>query len=89
VRPPRSAADEPAGRFADFLSDPWALLVYLLIFGEGFLCWGAVYYLGSFARRRHGLDQLAIGGLSRPHDIAGLDAPIDQEGEVALDRLQG
>jgi len=60
-RPPRSAADEPAGRFADFLSDPWALLVYLLIFGEGFLCWGAVYYLGNFARRRHGLDQLQIG----------------------------
>jgi beta-glucosidase-like glycosyl hydrolase len=60
-RPPRSVADEPAGRFADFLSDRWALLVYLLIFGEGFLCWGAVYYLGNFARRRHGLDQLQIG----------------------------
>ena len=61
-RPPRNAAaEEPAGRFVDFLSDPWALLIYLLIFGEGFLCWGAVYYLGNFARRRHAFDQLQIG----------------------------
>jgi predicted MFS family arabinose efflux permease len=61
-RPPRgAAAEQRAGRFVDFLSDPWALLVYLLIFSEGFLCWGAVYYLGNFARRRHALDQLQIG----------------------------
>ena len=45
----------------DFLTDPRALLVYVLIFAEGFLCWGAVTYLGAFARRRHGLDQLQIG----------------------------
>src|SRR3979411_67945 len=61
-RPPRrAAADEPARRVVDFLSAPWALLVYLLIFGEGCLGGGAVYYLGNFASRRHAFDQLQIG----------------------------
>jgi len=48
-------------RYMDLLTDPRALLVYVLIFAEGFLCWGAVTYLGAFAHRRHGLDQLQIG----------------------------
>jgi MFS transporter, YNFM family, putative membrane transport protein len=61
-RPPRRAgSDEWAAGYLDFLVDPRALLIYTLIFAEGFLCWGAVTYLGAFARRRHGLDQLQIG----------------------------
>jgi predicted MFS family arabinose efflux permease len=61
-RPPRGAgARERVVRYMDFLTDPRALLVYVLIFAEGFLCWGAVTYLGAFAQRRHGLDQLQIG----------------------------
>ncbi len=61
-RPPRRAgAGERVVRYADFLTDPRALLVYVLVFVEGFFCWGAVTYLGDFAHRRHGLDQLQIG----------------------------
>jgi MFS transporter, YNFM family, putative membrane transport protein len=61
-RPPRGAgAGERVVRYMDFLTDPRALLVYVLIFAEGFLCWGAVTYLGAFAQRRLGLDQLQIG----------------------------
>jgi len=61
-RPPRGAgAGERVVRYMDFLADPRALLVYVLVFVEGFLCWGAVTYLGAFAQRRHGLDQLQIG----------------------------
>ncbi|MDO8479921.1 MAG: MFS transporter [Candidatus Rokubacteria bacterium] len=61
-RPPRSAgAGERVVRYMDFLTEPRALLVYVLIFTEGFLCWGAVTYLGAFAHRRLGLDQLQIG----------------------------
>jgi predicted MFS family arabinose efflux permease len=61
-RPPRGmGAGERVVRYMDFLTDPRALLVYVLIFAEGFLCWGAVTYLGDFAHRRHGLDQLQIG----------------------------
>jgi len=61
-RPPRGAgAGERVVRYMDFLADPRALLVYVLVFVEGFLCWGTVTYLGAFAQRRHGLDQLQIG----------------------------
>lgn len=61
-RPPRGVgAGARVVRYMDFLTDPRALLVYVLIFVEGFLCWGAVTYLGAFAHRRHGLDQLQIG----------------------------
>ena len=61
-RAPRDAGTgEHVVRYLDFLSDPRALLVYVLVFSEGFLCWGAVTYLGDFAGRRHALDQLQIG----------------------------
>jgi len=61
-RPPRGAgAGERVVRYLDLLTDPRALLVYALTFSEGFLCWGSVTYLGAFAQRRHGLDQLQIG----------------------------
>lgn len=60
-QPRRGWAAERAVHYMDFLADPRALLVYLLTFAEGFLCWGAVTYLGVLARRRHGLDQLQIG----------------------------
>jgi predicted MFS family arabinose efflux permease len=62
ARPRRDAgAGMRVVRYMDFLIDPRALLVYALVFVEGFLCWGAVTYLGDFAHRRHGLDQLQIG----------------------------
>lgn len=61
-RPPRGAdARGRVVRYMDFLTDPRAFLIYVLVFTEGFLCWGAVTYLGDFAHRRHGLDQLQIG----------------------------
>jgi predicted MFS family arabinose efflux permease len=61
-RPPRDAgAGGRVVRYMDFLTDPRALLVYVLTFTEGFLCWGSVTYLGAFAHRRHDLDQLQIG----------------------------
>lgn len=50
-----------AAGYVDFLSDRRALLIYALVFAEGFLCWGTVTYLGAFGHRRHGLDQLRIG----------------------------
>jgi predicted MFS family arabinose efflux permease len=50
-------------RFSDFLRTRYAQLVYLAVFLEGFLLWGGVTYLGSFATRRYGLDQLAVGML--------------------------
>jgi len=59
-RPARGDGQGAVG-YVDFLSDPRALLIYALIFAEGFLCWGTVTYLGAFAHRRHGLDQLQIG----------------------------
>lgn len=59
---PKERADgDHVVRYMDFLSDPRALLIYALVFAEGFLCWGTVTYLGAFSHRRHGLDQLQIG----------------------------
>jgi predicted MFS family arabinose efflux permease len=66
----RLDAPRPAGlpdgtgggaRFSDFLRTRYAQLVYLGVFLEGFLLWGGVTYLGSYATQRHGLDQLAVG----------------------------
>lgn len=52
-----------AARFIDFLRDRRAQLVYLAVSLEGFLLWGGVTYLGSFATVRHGLDQFSVGML--------------------------
>src|SRR6266511_940594 len=60
IRP--EGVDRPA-RFADFLADPRARLVYLDVFVEGFFLWGTVTYLGALAVSRHGLDQFAVGML--------------------------
>jgi predicted MFS family arabinose efflux permease len=60
-RPDRGDSEEAAVGYVDFLSDPRALLIYALVFAEGFLCWGTVTYLGAFGHRRHGLHQLQIG----------------------------
>lgn len=60
-RPRRGEGNNRAVRYADFLFDPRALLIYGLVFAEGFLCWGTVTYLGAFAHHRHDLDQLQIG----------------------------
>jgi predicted MFS family arabinose efflux permease len=64
--PPPGGLPDGSGegaRFSDFLRTRYAQLVYLAVFLEGFLLWGGVTYLGSFATRRHGLDQLAVGML--------------------------
>lgn len=50
-----------AARFIDFLRDRRAQLVYIAVCFEGFLLWGGVTYLGSFATMRHGLDQFSVG----------------------------
>lgn len=50
-----------AARFIDFLRDRRAQLVYVAVSLEGFLLWGGVTYLGSFATLRHGLDQFRVG----------------------------
>jgi MFS transporter, YNFM family, putative membrane transport protein len=47
--------------YAHLLRDRRALFVYVAVFLEGFLMWGAVTYLGSFANLRYGLDQLTVG----------------------------
>lgn len=50
-----------AARFVDFLRERRAQLVYIAVFLEGALLWGGVTYLGSFATKRHGLDQFSVG----------------------------
>lgn len=100
----RLDAPRPAGlpdgtgegaRFSDFLCTRYAQLVYLAVFLEGFLLWGGVTYLGSFATRRHGLDQLAVGlliALFGVGTMAGglLMGPIRRRlSEDALARLGG
>jgi predicted MFS family arabinose efflux permease len=59
----KGALEAPAraARFIDFLRDRRAQLVYIAVCLEGFLLWGGVTYLGSFATMRHGLDQLSVG----------------------------
>jgi predicted MFS family arabinose efflux permease len=82
-------------RFADLLRARRALLVYIAVFLEGFLLWGGVTYLGSFATSRHGLDQLAVGlliALFGVGTMAGglLIGPIRRRvSEDALARLGG
>ncbi len=58
---PVSAPSEHAAHFLDFLCDRRAQFVYVAVFIEGFLLWGAVTYLGAFAMVRHGLDQFSVG----------------------------
>ena len=55
------AAPARAARFTDFLRDRRARIVYLAVFFEGFLLWGGVTYLGSFATTRYGLNQFSVG----------------------------
>jgi predicted MFS family arabinose efflux permease len=57
---PAGPAVRPA-RYADFLGERRAQVVYLAVFLEGALYWGAVTYLGAFATTRYGFDQLQVG----------------------------
>jgi predicted MFS family arabinose efflux permease len=57
---PAGPAARPA-RYADFLGERRAQVVYLAVFLEGALYWGAVTYLGAFATIRYGFDQLQVG----------------------------
>lgn len=50
-----------AVRFVDLLMDGRAVAVYLIVSAEAFFLWGGYSYLGAFAARRHGLDQLQVG----------------------------
>jgi predicted MFS family arabinose efflux permease len=56
-----AGAPARAARFMDFLRDRRAQFVYIAVCLEGFLLWGGVTYLGSFATMRHGLDQFRVG----------------------------
>jgi predicted MFS family arabinose efflux permease len=49
------------GRYGEFLLDRRAQRVCLAVFFEGFLLWGSVTYLGSFATDRYGFDQFVVG----------------------------
>lgn len=57
----RAEVPARAARFIDFIRDRRAQLVYVAVCLEGFLLWGGVTYLGSFATLRHGLDQFSVG----------------------------
>ncbi len=57
----RARVPARAARFIDFIRDRHAQLVYVAVCLEGFLLWGGVTYLGSFATLRHGLDQFSVG----------------------------
>lgn len=62
--PPPAAGTESsprAVRFADLLRDRRARFVYVAVFLESGLLWGAATYFGAFAADRHGLDQFSIG----------------------------
>jgi predicted MFS family arabinose efflux permease len=62
VRPQAGATPaRTAGQFASLLRDRRAQALYLAVFLEGALLWGAVTYVGAFAAGRHGLDQFAVG----------------------------
>ena len=58
--PPPDAHDATTG-FVDLLSDRRAIAVYIAVAVEAFFLWGGYTYLGAFAARRHGLDQLQVG----------------------------
>lgn len=53
-----SGGTEP---FRNFLRNPRALFIYTAVFIEGALLWGGMTYIGSFAVKRYGLDQFAVG----------------------------
>jgi YNFM family putative membrane transporter len=53
--------DRGTERFIDLLQNRYALFVYATIFLQGFLLWGGMTYLGSFANQRYSLDQLMTG----------------------------
>lgn len=63
AQPPAASAGPAARpvRYADFLGERRAQLVYLAVFLEGGLYWGGVTYLGAFATSRYGFDQLQVG----------------------------
>ncbi|MEK7838396.1 MAG: MFS transporter [candidate division NC10 bacterium] len=58
--PPPDAHDAATG-FVDLLTDRRAIPVYIAVSVEAFFLWGGFTYLGAFAARRHGLDQLQVG----------------------------
>jgi len=57
---PPESHDSAVG-FVDLLTDRRAVAVYLVVSAEAFFLWGGYSYLGAFAARRHGLDQLQVG----------------------------
>ncbi len=62
IRPsPPTGIPEIPVRFGEILRDHRAQFVYTAVFLEGFLLWGGITYLGSFAAQRYGIDQFAVG----------------------------
>ena len=57
---PTGVTDASTG-FVEILRNRRAQFVYAAVFVEGFLVWGGMTYLGSFAMARYGLDQFIVG----------------------------
>ena len=60
IPPPAKGADTSAG-FGEILRDRRGQFVYIAVFLEGFFVWGGMTYLGAFATRQYGFDQLIVG----------------------------
>lgn len=60
AQPPGRIQGEAEG-YADLLRNRRALFIYVSVFLEGFLLWGPMNYIGSFATLRYGFDQFTVG----------------------------
>lgn len=60
IPPPAGRAGASAS-FGEILRGRRAQFVYMAVFLEGFLMWGGMTYLGAFAARQYGFDQLIVG----------------------------
>ncbi len=57
----RSTPAAPPERYADFLRDRRSLFLYLAVFLESALLWGAMTYIGPFVIDQYRWDQLRVG----------------------------
>lgn len=62
----------PFVQYLTVLRVPWARVVLITVFLEGFLCFGAYPYLGVHLARRFDLDHLAIGLVLGAFGLGGL-----------------
>ena len=81
--PGSSTSSAGAERISDLLTNRHALFIYAAVFLEGFLLWGGMTYLGSFATHRYRLDQFTVGLL------IGLLGVGTMVGGILLNRIKG